>query len=236
MNTSHPLNVQHPILLRVRGLTVGYGRAPFVRDLDLDVRAGRIVALLGANGAGKSTTLKGIAGLLKPFAGTVEFDGRISARSLQWRARQGLAYLPQERCVFMGLSVTENLRVGGVDVEEAFERFPELAAHARRRVGLLSGGQQQMLAVARALGRKPRLLLADELSLGLAPLIVDRILQVIRAACHEDGLGAIIVEQQVTKALSIADDAVVIRRGRLVLTGAAADVQNRMGELTALYL
>ncbi|MGO4385530.1 ABC transporter ATP-binding protein [Specibacter sp. RAF43] len=224
------------VVIAARGLSIGYAGQPFVRDLDIEVRAGEIVALLGSNGAGKSTTLAGLAGLLKPLGGSVEYAGEKTVARLYKRARRGLGYITQDRCVFMDLSLRDNFRAGGVDPEEALERFPELKPHLQRRVGLLSGGQQQMLAVSRVLARRPKVLLADELSLGLAPMVVDRILAALVDAARTQNLGVLLVEQQVTKAMAIADRVAIMKRGKLELTGDAASVRDRMDEVEALYL
>jgi branched-chain amino acid transport system ATP-binding protein len=214
--------------IAARGLDVGFGAIPFVRGLDLEVRRGEIVALLGANGAGKTTTLMGLAGVITPAAGHVEFGGAKATGALHARARRGLALLTQERCVFMGLSVRDNIRVGGCDPEVALETFPELKPHLKRTVGLLSGGQQQMLAVERAIARRP--------TVGLAPLIVDRILQALTDACRRDQLGVLMVEQQVAKVLAVADRGAVLRRGRLELVDDAPALLSKMDVLRDLYL
>ncbi|MYS79217.1 ABC transporter ATP-binding protein [Embleya scabrispora] len=224
------------VVLAARGLSVGHGGSvAYVQKLDLEVGQGEIVALLGANGAGKTTTLMGLAGLLTAQEGTVELDGETVATPLHSRARDGLSFVTQERCVFMSLTVRDNLRVGGCD-ESALDYFPELKPHYSRTVGLLSGGQQQMLAVARAIARHPKVLLADELSLGLAPMLVDRILEALVEACRNENLGVLLVEQQVTKVIGIADRGVVLRRGRLELTDTAASLRGRMDEVRRLYL
>ncbi|MBC2864944.1 ABC transporter ATP-binding protein [Streptomyces mexicanus] len=224
------------LAIAARGLSLGYGSLPYVTELDLEVKRGEIVAVLGANGAGKSTTIMGLAGALKPYAGHVEINGEVTTAPMRMRARQGLAVVTQERCVFMGMTVRDNLRAGGVTVEAALEYFPELEEHVGRTVGFLSGGQQQMLAAARAIARRPKILLADELSLGLAPKIVDRILEVLERACREENLGVLLVEQQVVKALSVAHRGVVLRRGRLELEGTATELKSRLDEVQALYL
>jgi branched-chain amino acid transport system ATP-binding protein len=222
--------------LRVQNLIVGYGNIGYVQDFSLDVRPGEIIALLGANGAGKTTALLGIAGVLKPLAGTVELNGQLMTAPTYHRARNGLAFITQEKCVFMDLSLRDNLRVGGCDPDGALEIFPELRAHLKRTVGLLSGGQQQMLAVARAIARRPSVLLADELSLGLAPQVVDRILAALSHASRRDNLAVVMVEQQVDKALELADRCIVLRRGKIELTGPAQAMRSRMKEIRDLYL
>jgi ABC-type branched-subunit amino acid transport system ATPase component len=222
--------------LRAQNLVVGYGNVGYVQDFSLDVRRGEIIALLGANGAGKTTTLLGIAGVLKPLAGTVELNGQLMTAPTYSRARNGLAFITQEKCVFMDLSLRDNLRVGGCDPDGALEIFPELRPHLKRTVGLLSGGQQQMLAVARAIARRPSVLLADELSLGLAPQVVDRILAALSDASRRDNLAVVMVEQQVDKALELADRCVVLRRGKIELTGPAQAMRSRMKEIRDLYL
>jgi ABC-type branched-subunit amino acid transport system ATPase component len=223
-------------VIAARGLDVGFGAVPYVRGLDLEVRPGEIVAMLGANGAGKTTTLMGLAGVLKPSAGHVELNGQKVTAGLHARARAGLAVITQERCVFMGLSLRDNLRVGRCDPDAALETFPELKPHMNRTVGLLSGGQQQMLAVARVIARRPTVLLADELSLGLAPMVIDRILEALVEACARDGLGVLMVEQQVSKALSVANRGAVMRRGRLELVDDAKALLGQMDAVEKLYL
>ncbi|OHV44540.1 ABC transporter ATP-binding protein [Pseudofrankia sp. BMG5.36] len=223
-------------LLEASGLCAGYQGVPVVRDLDLTVRPGEVVALLGPNGAGKTTTLLTLAGGLRAVSGTVLADGTPTRAPLHRRAARGLALVTEERSVFMNLSTAENLRVGRCDIGRALSLFPELRAKLKTPAGLLSGGEQQMLTLARALARRPRLLLADELSLGLAPLAVARLLRAVRAAADEDGVGVLLVEQHVTKVLEVADRAYVLRRGRVELSGTAAELRGRLAEVEGSYL
>jgi len=222
-------------LIEARGLSAGYGDLAAVRDVDLVVRPGEVVALLGPNGAGKTTTLLTLAGELKPLSGTVLWQGRPASARLHRRAREGMAFVPEERSVFMQLSAAENLRLGRGPRATALEMFPELAPLLDRRAGLLSGGEQQILTLARALAAQPKLLLADELSLGLAPLVVDRLLRAIREAADE-GLGVLLVEQQVGRALEVADRVYVLRRGRVVAEGLSSDMAKDWSQLERSYL
>ncbi len=222
-------------LLEARGLSAGYGALAAVRDLDLTLRAGEVVALLGANGAGKTTTILTLSGALAPLGGELRWQGRPTRAPLERRTRDGLGLVLEERSVFTRLTVAENLNVGRGAPEVALELFPELRPHLRRRAGLLSGGQQQMLTVARALAARPHALLIDELSLGLAPALVQRLLEAVRAAAA-GGVGLLLVEQHVRQALAVADRAYVLRRGRVVLEGATADLATRVDEIERMYL
>ena len=222
-------------VLQTNDLALGYGPIPVVSGLQLCVRAGELVALLGANGAGKSTTIRGLAGELEPLEGSVTFLGQTARSPLHLRARRGLALVPEERSVIMGLTVRDNLRLGAGGVAGALEYGPELAALLDRPAKLLSGGELQILALSRALASKPRLFLADELSLGLAPLAVERLLTATRKAADE-GVAVLLVEQHVRSALSVADRIYVMRRGRIVLEGAAADLASRTDEIEMAYL
>ncbi len=221
--------------LECRNLAAGYGPVPAVHDVSLFVRPGEMVAILGPNGAGKSTTLLALAGDLPLQGGEVYVDGQRDTRPLYQRARAGLAFATEERSVFMGLNVQDNLRLGRGSVSYALELVPELRPLLRRRVGLLSGGEQQMLTLARALASRPSVLLADELSLGLAPLILDRLLQLARRAA-DDGVAVLIVEQQARKALRYCDRGYVLARGRVMLEGTASELRDQLPEIEATYL
>ena len=221
-------------VIAAEGLTAGYGTTEVVRDLDLDVRPGEVVALLGANCAGKTTTLLTLAGELPPLGGVVRWQGDIVTSPLHRRTTNGLGLVTEQRAVLMGLTTAENFRVSRCDVDLALRLFPELTTHLGRRVGQLSGGQQQMVALARALARRPSLLLIDELSLGLAPIVVDRLLLEVRAAADR-GLGVLVVEQHVHKVLPIADRIYVLRTGEVVLAGAASELRGSLDEIQQAY-
>jgi ABC-type branched-subunit amino acid transport system ATPase component len=225
-----------PPLLEARGLAVGYNGVPVVRDIDLRVDRGEVVALLGPNGVGKTTTLLTLSGELSPIAGQVIWQGLETKAPLYKRARQGLSLVTEDRSVFMGLSTADNIHLGRVPHARALAVFPELGALMPRRAGLLSGGEQQMLAIARALARDPKLLLVDELSLGLAPLIVQRLLRAVRHAASDRGTGVLLVEQHVPRALSVADRVYVMQRGKIALTGTANEVTRELGHLQDIYL
>jgi branched-chain amino acid transport system ATP-binding protein len=224
------------IVLEARKLSAGYGSVEVLRDIDLYVRAGEVVALLGPNGAGKTTTMLALSGELPRSAGEVIFNGRPAPAALHKLARRGLSYVTEERSVFMELSTHDNLRIGRCDIQAALELFPELQKRLRIAGGMLSGGEQQMLTLARALSRRPRLLLADELSLGLAPLIVKRLLEAVRAAADETGTGVLVVEQHARKILTYADRAYVMQRGRIVLDLTAQEARERIAEIEDSYL
>ena len=222
-------------VLQACALSAGYGPIPVVRQLDLEVRPGEVVALLGANGAGKTTTLMALAGLLTPSAGSVKLHGRTHTGALHQRVRAGMAYVPEQRGIFRNLTAMENLRLGRGTPEAALEIMPELRRLLDRKAGLLSGGEQQMLSLARALASKPSVLMCDELSLGLAPLIVQRLLQAVRAAAAA-GVAVLLVEQHVRAALAVADRAYVLRRGALAMAGTAQEVHARLDEVESAYL
>ena len=222
-------------VLEVSGLSAGYRGLPVVHGVDINVAPGEVVALLGPNGAGKSTTLMTIAGHLPPIAGSIKLDGKGLRGPSYKRARVGLAFVSEERSLFHKLTTEENLRLGRGGTEAALEFIPELRPLLARRAGLLSGGEQQYVAMARALAMRPRLLLIDELSLGLAPLIVTRLHRAVRDIA-DSGIGVLIVEQYARRALAIADQVYVMRRGRIELSGPSADIQDRLAEVEGIYL
>ncbi|MGZ6583111.1 MAG: ABC transporter ATP-binding protein [Solirubrobacteraceae bacterium] len=207
-----------------------------IRDLDLEIAPGEVVVLLGPNGAGKTTTMLALSGELPVLSGEVRLDGLVTKSPLHKRARNGLTFVTEERSVFMGLSARDNIRVGGVEKDFVLGLFPELEKRLSIRAGLLSGGEQQMLSLGRALARRPSVLLADELSMGLAPLIVKRLLDAVRAAATEQGAAVLLVEQHVHKALAYADRVYVMRRGRIVLTGTGKEMRGRESEIEDHYL
>jgi branched-chain amino acid transport system ATP-binding protein len=217
--------------LRVSGLNVGYGRATVIESLDLDVKSGEMVTVLGANGAGKSTMLNGIMGLCPPRAGSVTFDGvELAGLRPEQLVGRGVVLVPERRELFGNLSVEVNLRLGGyrkggplTSLEKIYGLFPKLAERRRQKAATLSGGEQQMLAVGRALMAEPRLLMLDEPSIGLAPLIVQEILRVI-GKLKAEGLTIILVEQNARLALSVADRGYVLEVGRIVLQGSSSEL------------
>jgi branched-chain amino acid transport system ATP-binding protein len=221
-------------VLRIEGLRAGYGPIEALRGLDLDVGEGELVCLLGANGAGKSSTLRAISGLLRARAGRIVFDGReIHARAPSDILRAGIAHCPEGRRVFPHLSVHENLAMGAFvrsdraaiagDLDRIYGHFPILRERLRQPAGTLSGGEQQMLAIGRALMAKPRLILFDEPSLGLAPTVVETTFGII-ADIRRGGTTVLMVEQNAYLALRMADRGYVMESGRIVLSGRAADL------------
>ena len=224
------------VLLKVTGLQVAYGGIQAVKGIDLEVRRGELVALIGANGAGKTTTLKAITGSLSPSAGDIAFDGRsIVGRDAFHLVGQGLAMVPEGRGVFARMTIVENLMMGAytrhdtagikTDIDRMFETFPRLKERATQLAGTMSGGEQQMLAMARALMSRPRLLLLDEPSMGLSPIMVAKIFEVIRAV-SASGTTLLLVEQNARLALEAADRCYVMDSGLITMTGDAASMLN----------
>jgi ABC-type branched-subunit amino acid transport system ATPase component len=228
-------------LLSIEEMSAGYDDAAVVRSLDLTVGAGEVVALLGANGAGKTTTLRAISGLVHPMQGRILYQGTdIEKLSASARARAGIAHVPEGRGIFFGLTVAEHFRLAHrgetLDVDAAYRYFPALSELKDRRAGLLSGGEQQMLAVGRALSRHPKLLLLDELSLGLAPVIVERLLPVVRDYARDSDCGVLLVEQHVQLALTIADRGYVLAHGEILIQDKAEALRANRQLLVASYL
>jgi branched-chain amino acid transport system ATP-binding protein len=233
-------------MLEVEGLKVNYGAVRAVRDVSLRVAEGELVTLLGANGAGKSSTLMAIAGAVRPAAGRVRLSGEdVTGARPERLVRSGIATVPETRDVFPDLTVAENLRLGAftrrnraaeveADRGRLFEQFPVLGQRANQPAGTLSGGEQQMLVIARALMSRPRVLFLDEPSLGLAPVVVERIFEMI-AGLKASGLTILLVEQNAKKGLAIADRAYVMRLGRIEAEGPAEEIATKT-ELKSLYL
>ena len=228
-------------LLEISELSTGYNGVSVVRDLNLRVDEGEVVALLGPNGAGKTTTLLTASALNPILLGDIKvFGTSIKGRRPHLVARDGLAHVPEDRSLFFQLTVRENLRLkakrGSTSLREALDYFPALEPLMDRRAGLLSGGEQQMLAVARALTVRPKLLMVDEMSLGLAPIIVERLLPVLREIASKSGTGILLVEQHVHLALEVADRAYVLSHGSLALEGTAAHLRENAHLLESSYL
>jgi branched-chain amino acid transport system ATP-binding protein len=229
-------------VLETRRLSGGYDRVPVVRDLNIRVNPGELVALLGPNGAGKTTSLLTISGLLPALDGQVLVDGKdVTGLRPHKIARLGVAHVPEERALFQALTVADNLRLGvrghrRVDMDEAVKHTPVLRKILSRRAGLLSGGEQQMLALARALMSKPKLLMVDEMSLGLAPIVVQSLLSTLTDIAAEQGCGVLLVEQHVSLALSLVNRAYVLAHGAVLVDESAETLRNNMELLNASYL
>jgi branched-chain amino acid transport system ATP-binding protein len=220
-------------MLEVQGLTAGYGKIAALMGVDLEVGEGELVAIIGANGAGKTTLLSAIAGLRPLRAGSVRFSGRELGRLPPWsRVRLGLALVPEGGRVFPDLSVEKNLRLGAFTVREpkahlelVYVLFPVLQERRRQRAGTLSGGERQMLAIGRALMAAPRLLLVDEVSMGLMPKLVPEVLGTFRRLREERGMSVLLAEQNAQEALAVVDRGYVLRNGQVALSGAAAELR-----------
>jgi branched-chain amino acid transport system ATP-binding protein len=229
-------------VLELESFSTGYGRRAVVRDVSLKVHSGEVVALLGANGAGKTTTLLGISGLLPTFEGTVKVGGEVTSRSRHPHrlVRRGLAHIPQDRALFPKLTVDQHLKLAygytPAGAQKMYDLFPQLVKLSQRRAGLLSGGEQQMVAMARGLIASPSVLIVDEMSQGLAPMVVEQLLLTVRRLATENGVGVLLVEQHVDKALALADRALVLTHGRVTLSGTAAELRSNQHRLEVSYL
>jgi branched-chain amino acid transport system ATP-binding protein len=223
-------------LLEVKGLNAAYGATKVLHDIDFSLEAGHITAILGANGAGKTTTLRALCQTVKT-SGSIVFDGQqLVGRATESVVRMGVAHVPDGRGTFTALSTEENLRLGGyvrgdkaelaLDMEKAFTRFPILKQRRHQQAGTLSGGEQQMLAISRALMLRPKLLLLDEPSFGLAPLIVAEIFRIMRTINEEDKVSMLLVEQNASLALDLADHAYLLETGRVALSGPSEQIKN----------
>lgn len=232
------------VVLDIRGLVAGYEGVPAVRGLDLRVSAGEVVALLGPNGAGKTTTLHTVSGLLPVIGGEVRVLGKPpNPRAPHHVARRGVGHVTEDRSLFFDLTARQNLSVGVAGrrratraVARVLELFPELEPVLDRKAGLLSGGQQQMLALARALVAEPQLLLVDEMSLGLAPIVIERLLPMVRSIADDTGAGVVLVEQHLGLAMDAADRVCLLVRGEVVAQGPAAEMKDRRELFEASYL
>jgi branched-chain amino acid transport system ATP-binding protein len=230
--------------LSVQGLRSGYGKIEVLHDVSLSIERGRIVTLIGANGAGKTTLLKTISGLIRPTAGRIEFEGESIVRRPPHKiVALGLSQVPEGRAILKRMTVMDNLRMGAFtrtdngitrDIDAVLDRFPALAERRDRPAVTLSGGEQQMLAIGRALVARPRLLLLDEPSLGLAPKFITRIFQTLREL-RQEGKTILLVEQNARQALQVADYGHVMERGRIVLSGTGQELLN-MPEVRSTYL
>jgi branched-chain amino acid transport system ATP-binding protein len=232
-------------MLKIEDINVYYGNIQALKGVSMEINEGEIVTLIGANGAGKSTLLKTISGLLKPKQGKVLFEGdSIGGKAAQAIVKLGISHVPEGRRVFANMTVAENLELGAYlrkdkdgihkDMEKVYELFPRLLERIKQQAGTLSGGEQQMLAMGRALMAKPRLLLLDEPSMGLAPLLVKQIFNIIQEI-SESGTTILLVEQNANLALSIADRAYVVETGRIVLSGIAEELTSSE-EIKMAYL
>jgi len=227
-----------PELLRLEAVSAGYGEAVVLAEINFRIADGQAMALLGRNGTGKTTLINTIVGLTRLHAGSIALDGRDITRTRpEARARAGIGWSPQERNIFKSLTVEENLtaiaRPGAWTVRRVFEVFPRLAERRGNLGSQLSGGEQQMLAIGRALILNPRIILLDEPLEGLAPIIVDELLAVLRRVIHNEGMSAIVVEQKARQILGFTDQAIILERGRIVFAGASAELARSPDKLAA---
>lgn len=224
-------------MLKVEGLNAGYGAVNILWDVSFELKDGEIVAILGSNGAGKTTMVRAITGMIKPTSGSVEFNGtQLAKKSSRSILDSGIVQVPEGRQLFTDMTVLENLQMGAFskatkahfaqNLKKCYQWFPKLEERAKQAAGTLSGGEQQMVAVARALIGEPKLLILDEPSLGLAPNIVDDILEVAGTLVRESGISVLLVEQDITKALATADRGYVIENGRIAMEGTAEELQS----------
>jgi branched-chain amino acid transport system ATP-binding protein len=228
-------------LLACRGLAAGYGTVNIVRPIDLEIEAGSVHAILGPNGSGKTTLLLTLAGLLPGQQGSVSVDGKVLRNGRAAAARRaGVVLVPDDRSLFGSLTVRENLQVAirrrGQNPDDVVELFPALRSRWKVAAGMLSGGEQQMLAVARALVQRPRVLLIDEMSMGLAPIVVEQLLPIVRRIADDTGTAVLLVEQHIGLALEVADHALVLVHGEVALRGSARDLADHPASLEAAYL
>ncbi|MGC5586138.1 ABC transporter ATP-binding protein [Ornithinimicrobium sp. W1665] len=234
-------------MLGVEGLEAGYGPVRVLHGVDLTVRRGEVVAVLGANGAGKSTLLQALVGMVQPRAGTVTLLGQpVQGRPPEDIVRRGLTLVPEGRRVFPRLTVADNLRMGGYsrsdrtamaeDIDEMFDRFPVLGERRSQHAGTLSGGEQQQLAICRALMSRPEIILLDEPSLGLAPVMAQQVFELVAELHARDGLTVVLVEQNISQALELADHAYVLSGGRFTTSGTSAQIAAAAHDLEASYL
>ena len=226
-------------VLEVKGLDVGYGKLTVARDITFSLPPRTVLTILGPNGAGKTTLLMTLAGFLPPRAGTITFNGQpVRGSSPRRMNRSGLVLVPDFRALFTELTPIQNLKLAakGADLDPVLQLFPALQRREKLRVGDLSGGEQQMLAIARALVQSPKLLLIDEMSMGLAPVAVESLMPVIRQVADEHGASVIMVEQHVQLALEVADEAMVLVHGSIVLSGPAEQYRNDIGAVQSAYM
>ncbi len=240
MNTTPSVTVEAPAAAQLAGINAGYGRTTILRNIDLSIPAGSVTALLGPNGAGKTTLLKVLSGLIRPITGSVHLGGAdVTRLAPNMRAGLGLCHIPEGRGIFRSLTVKENLELQAAPgdeagaIERAVAAFPILGERLSQRSGTMSGGQQQMLAMARAYARSPRLILVDEASLGLAPIVVDEIFTFLVGAAAK-GSSLLIVDQFVARALAMSTRAYVLSRGEIVFHGTSAELQS--GDVFQRYL